>query len=44
MSSALRGQSGLRSEDVLLMPEPVYFGGTVDRAIGSDEIVGEVGD
>ena len=33
---------GLRSEDVLLMPEPVYFGGTVDRSVGSDEIVGEI--
>jgi UDP-N-acetylmuramate--alanine ligase len=33
---------GLRSEDVLLMPEPVYFGGTVDRSVGSDDIVGEI--
>src|ERR1700674_5886206 len=33
---------GLHSEDVLLMPEPVYFGGTVDRSVGSDEIVGEI--
>ncbi|HEX9322139.1 MAG TPA: Mur ligase family protein [Xanthobacteraceae bacterium] len=33
---------GLRSEDVLLMPEPVYFGGTVDRSVGSDEIVAEI--
>ena len=33
---------GLRSEDVLLMPEPVYFGGTVDRSVGSGEIVGEI--
>src|SRR5204863_3598325 len=31
--------SGLRSEDVLLMPEPVYFGGTVDRSVGSEDIV-----
>src|SRR5712691_6829480 len=33
---------GLRSEDVLVMPEPVYFGGTVDRSVGSGEIVGEI--
>ena len=24
------------------MPEPVYFGGTVDRTIGSDDIVCEI--
>ena len=34
--------SGLRDEDVLVMPEPVYFGGTVDRSVGSREIVGEI--
>jgi UDP-N-acetylmuramate--alanine ligase len=34
--------SGLRDEDVLLMPEPVYFGGTVDRSVGSGEIVREI--
>lgn len=33
---------GLRSDDVLLMPEPVYFGGTVDRSVGSSDIVGEI--
>ena len=27
--------SGLHDEDVLVMPEPVYFGGTVDRSVGS---------
>jgi UDP-N-acetylmuramate--alanine ligase len=26
-------------EDVLLMPEPVYYGGTVDRSVGSQAIV-----
>lgn len=26
-------------EDVLLMPEPVYFGGTADRSVGSRDIV-----
>jgi UDP-N-acetylmuramate--alanine ligase len=30
---------GLQDDDVLVMPEPVYFGGTVDRSIGSEEIV-----
>jgi UDP-N-acetylmuramate--alanine ligase len=34
--------SGLRDEDVLVMPEPVYFGGTVDRSVGSNDIVSEV--
>ena len=31
--------NGLHSDDVLVMPEPVYFGGTVDRSVGSREIV-----
>src|SRR3954452_8992757 len=34
--------SGLQAEDVLVMPEPVYFGGTVDRSVGSDAIVREI--
>lgn len=34
--------SGLRDEDVLVMPEPVYFGGTVNRSVTSDDIVGEI--
>jgi UDP-N-acetylmuramate--alanine ligase len=34
--------SGLRDEDVLVMPEPVYFGGTVDRSVGSNDIVCEI--
>ncbi len=29
----------LHEEDVLLMPEPVYFGGTVDRSLSSRDIV-----
>jgi len=33
---------GLRDEDVLVMPAPVYFGGTVDRSVGSDDIVCEI--
>lgn len=28
----------LAPEDILLMPEPVYFGGTVDRSVGSRDI------
>jgi UDP-N-acetylmuramate--alanine ligase len=31
--------SELGDEDVLLMPEPVYFGGTVDRSVTSADIV-----
>jgi UDP-N-acetylmuramate--alanine ligase len=44
MKDALVGcfASGLRDEDVLVMPEPVYFGGTVDRSVGSDDIVREI--
>jgi UDP-N-acetylmuramate--alanine ligase len=33
---------GLHDEDVLLMPEPVYFGGTVDRSVGSGDLVREI--
>jgi UDP-N-acetylmuramate--alanine ligase len=32
----------MQGDDVLVMPEPVYFGGTVDRGIGSRDIIGEV--
>ncbi|HEY7301050.1 MAG TPA: Mur ligase family protein [Xanthobacteraceae bacterium] len=32
----------LQGEDVLVMPEPVYFGGTVDRSVGSRDIVDEI--
>ena len=34
--------NGLHRDDVLLMPEPVYFGGTVDRSVGSRELISEV--
>ena len=34
--------SRLHDEDVLMMPEPVYFGGTVDRSVGSQEIICEI--
>jgi UDP-N-acetylmuramate--alanine ligase len=33
---------GLHDEDVLVMPEPVYFGGTVDRSVGSRDIIREI--
>jgi len=29
-------------DDVLIMPNPVYFGGTVDRSVGSEQIVAGV--
>ncbi len=32
----------LREEDVLLMPEPVYYGGTTDRSVGSQDIASGV--
>lgn len=32
----------LSADDMLLMPEPVYFGGTVDRSVGSEEIAAGV--
>ena len=34
--------SGMRDDDVLTMPEPVYFGGTVDRSVGSRDIVADI--
>ena len=34
----------LKPEDHLLMPEPVYFGGTVDRCVSSEDIVAGVRD
>jgi len=34
-----QGFAGLmREDDVLLMPEPVYYGGTTDRSVGSGDI------
>ena len=29
---------GLAPDDVLLMPEPAYFGGTTDRSVGSADL------
>jgi UDP-N-acetylmuramate--alanine ligase len=34
--------SELRDEDILVMPEPVYFGGTVDRSVGSRDVICEI--
>lgn len=35
----IEGFAGLlREDDVLLMPEPVYYGGTTDRSVGSEDI------
>ncbi len=39
----IEGFAGLmRRDDVLLMPEPVYYGGTTDRSIGSEDIAAGV--
>ena len=32
----------LKPDDVLLMPEPVYYGGTTDRSVGSEDIASGV--
>ncbi|HEY6916946.1 MAG TPA: UDP-N-acetylmuramate--alanine ligase, partial [Allosphingosinicella sp.] len=32
----------MQTEDVLILPDPAYFGGTVDRSIGSEAIVAGV--
>jgi UDP-N-acetylmuramate--alanine ligase len=34
--------NNLNADDVLIMPEPVYFGGTVERAVNSFDIAREV--
>lgn len=36
--------SGLRGEDRLWVCDPVYFGGTVDRSVGSETLVAAIGD
>jgi len=33
----------LAADDVLIMPDPAYFGGTVERTVGSEDIVAGVG-
>lgn len=32
----------MRPDDVLVMPEPVYYGGTTDRSVGSEDIAAGV--
>lgn len=32
----------LESDDVLVLPEPVYFGGTVDRSVSSADVAGDI--
>lgn len=32
----------MTADDILIMPDPVYFGGTVDRSIGSDTVIAAV--
>ena len=34
--------AGMAAEDVLIMPDPVYYGGTTDRSVGSGDIVAGV--
>ncbi|HEY3777280.1 MAG TPA: Mur ligase family protein [Rhizomicrobium sp.] len=34
--------TGMGADDLLIMPDPVYFGGTTDRSVGSAEIVSGV--
>jgi UDP-N-acetylmuramate--alanine ligase len=42
-SEFIEGFAGLmREDDVLLMPEPVYYGGTTDRSVGSEDIAAGV--
>ncbi|WP_313008210.1 Mur ligase family protein [Brevundimonas vesicularis] len=42
-SEFIDGFAGLMHEDdVLLMPEPVYYGGTTDRSVGSEDIASGV--
>jgi len=42
-SEFIQGFAGLmRPDDILLMPEPVYYGGTTDRSIGSEDIASGV--
>ena len=33
----------MAAEDLLIMPDPVYYGGTTDRSIGSGDIAGGIG-
>jgi UDP-N-acetylmuramate--alanine ligase len=40
LTAMFAGKMG--ADDVLLMPDPVYYGGTADRSVGSGEIVAAV--
>ena len=33
---------GLAEDDILVMPDPVYFGGTTDRSVASADIAGDI--
>ena len=35
-------RDGLGADDILLMPEPVYYGGTTDRSVGSRAVAGRI--
>ncbi len=35
---------GMAADDLLIMPDPVYYGGTTDRSVGSGDIVAGVRD
>jgi UDP-N-acetylmuramate--alanine ligase len=42
-SEFVEGFAGLmREDDVLLMPEPIYYGGTTDRSVGSEDVASGV--
>jgi UDP-N-acetylmuramate--alanine ligase len=34
--------TGLNEDDLLVLPEPVYYGGTVERTIGSEDIARDI--
>jgi UDP-N-acetylmuramate--alanine ligase len=34
--------TGMRADDLLIMPDPVYYGGTTNREVGSGDVVEEV--
>lgn len=34
--------TGLGPEDLLVMPEPVYYGGTVERTVGSEDVAADI--
>jgi UDP-N-acetylmuramate--alanine ligase len=36
--------AGLRADDRLFVCDPVYFGGTVDRSVGSEALVADIGE